>query len=137
MVQTWSFGKEVESQQVGNVWTPGAGGRIVSLSLSGELNVLDEREGGKPAKVLYGRKCPHLRLIRARTFTRFNADEMYDTSIQTRNQSPLCRARVPTHRHSMQAHTMDGSINSTSHLPWESASPWQARAIPMEWSVLR
>ncbi|GJE96547.1 WD40 repeat domain-containing protein [Phanerochaete sordida] len=51
-VTTWNLGKAVEQQQVGNAWTEG--GDIVSLSLSGDLNVFDKRAGDKPSRVLYG-----------------------------------------------------------------------------------
>ncbi len=40
-------------QQVGNTWT--AGDSIISLSMSGDLNVFDKRVGDKPARVLYVR----------------------------------------------------------------------------------
>ena len=38
-------------QQVGNTWT--AGDHIVSLSVSGDLNVFDKRVDDKPARILY------------------------------------------------------------------------------------
>ncbi|KAJ7204799.1 WD40 repeat-like protein [Mycena pura] len=49
---TWSLGSGVNNQQVGNVWTREAD--IVSLSLSGELNILDARVGDKPPRVITG-----------------------------------------------------------------------------------
>ncbi|KAI0716528.1 WD40 repeat-like protein [Earliella scabrosa] len=49
---TWTLGSGVNHQQVGNTWT--AGDSIVSLSMSGDLNVFDKRVGDKPARVLYG-----------------------------------------------------------------------------------
>ncbi|PIL23440.1 hypothetical protein GSI_14751 [Ganoderma sinense ZZ0214-1] len=49
---TWTLGSGVNNQQVGNTWT--AGDSIVSLSMSGDLNVFDKRVGDKPARVLYG-----------------------------------------------------------------------------------
>ncbi|KLO12889.1 WD40 repeat-like protein [Schizopora paradoxa] len=51
-VQTWTVGTGVPNQQVGNAWAEG--GDIVSLSLSGVLNVFDQREGGKPSRTLHG-----------------------------------------------------------------------------------
>ncbi|KAJ7064698.1 WD40-repeat-containing domain protein [Mycena amicta] len=48
----WSLGPGVNNQQVGNVWTREAD--IVSLSLSGDLNVFDARTGDKPARVVTG-----------------------------------------------------------------------------------
>lgn len=48
--QTWSLGSGVSNQQVGNVWSPS--GEIVSLSISGDLNVFDARVGDAPARVL-------------------------------------------------------------------------------------
>ncbi|KAI0738973.1 WD40 repeat-like protein [Daedaleopsis nitida] len=47
---TWTLGSGVNHQQVGNTWT--AGDSIVSLSMSGDLNVFDKRVGDKPARVL-------------------------------------------------------------------------------------
>ena len=49
-VTTWTLGKGLEHQQVGNAWTEGDD--IVSLSLAGDLNVFDKRVGDKPARVL-------------------------------------------------------------------------------------
>ncbi|RPD61277.1 WD40 repeat-like protein [Lentinus tigrinus ALCF2SS1-6] len=49
---TWTLGSGVNHQQVGNTWT--AGDSIVSLSMSGDLNVFDKRVGDKPARILYG-----------------------------------------------------------------------------------
>ncbi|KAL6306374.1 WD40 repeat-like protein [Sparassis latifolia] len=49
---SWSLGSGVSNQQVGNVWT--GGDEIVSLSISGNLNIFDKRVKDKPARVLYG-----------------------------------------------------------------------------------
>lgn len=49
-VTTWKVGSGVNHQQVGNTWTPGDD--IVSLSMSGDLNVFDKRSGEKPAKII-------------------------------------------------------------------------------------
>ncbi|KAJ7359560.1 WD40-repeat-containing domain protein [Mycena albidolilacea] len=49
---TWSLGAGVNNQQMGNVWSREAD--IVSLSLSGDLNVFDHRVGDKPARVVTG-----------------------------------------------------------------------------------
>ncbi|TFK21147.1 WD40 repeat-like protein [Coprinopsis marcescibilis] len=46
---TWIVGAAVEHQQVGNTWSPSVG--IVSLSISGELNVFDPRVSDKPTQV--------------------------------------------------------------------------------------
>ncbi|KIP12112.1 hypothetical protein PHLGIDRAFT_27517 [Phlebiopsis gigantea 11061_1 CR5-6] len=50
-VTTWTLGKAVDLQQVGNTWTEGDD--IVSLSLNGDLNIFDKRVGDKPARVLH------------------------------------------------------------------------------------
>lgn len=42
-VTTWSFEKGVPNQQVGNVWANPH--EIISLSMGGELSVVDVREG--------------------------------------------------------------------------------------------
>ncbi|KAG5729088.1 hypothetical protein E4T56_gene3126 [Termitomyces sp. T112] len=47
---TWKLGTGVDHQQVGNAWS---GERdIVSLSLSGSLNIFDARNGGGPSRIL-------------------------------------------------------------------------------------
>ncbi|KAG6887804.1 hypothetical protein C0992_010656 [Termitomyces sp. T32_za158] len=49
-VATWKLGSGVDNQQVGNAWS---GERdIVSLSLSGSLNVFDPRRSGVPSRTL-------------------------------------------------------------------------------------
>ena len=48
--QTWSLGKGVPNQQVGNAWSEN--GDIVSLSMSGIVNVFDERVGDAPTRYL-------------------------------------------------------------------------------------
>lgn len=49
-IQTWTLGSDIASQQVGNAWGPD--GDIVSLSMSGALNIFDQRTGDVPARVL-------------------------------------------------------------------------------------
>ncbi|KAF8186885.1 WD40 repeat-like protein [Mycena galopus ATCC 62051] len=49
---TWTVGSSVNDQQMGNVWSRETD--IVSLSLSGDLNVFDSRVGDKPARVVTG-----------------------------------------------------------------------------------
>lgn len=51
-ITTWKLGSGVNHQQVGNTWT--GGDDIVSLSMSGDLNIFDKRVGDKPARVLNG-----------------------------------------------------------------------------------
>lgn len=46
---TWTLGSGVNHQQVGNTWSGDSS--IVSLSISGDLNVFDPRIGDKPSKV--------------------------------------------------------------------------------------
>ncbi|KAF9458991.1 WD40-repeat-containing domain protein [Collybia nuda] len=46
---TWTLGSGVNHQQVGNVWSGEKD--IVSLSISGDLNVFDPRVGDKPTRV--------------------------------------------------------------------------------------
>ncbi|GAA5838257.1 hypothetical protein JCM11251_003444 [Rhodosporidiobolus azoricus] len=55
VVQEWRFeGDEVQQQQVGNVF---AGENLVSLSFSGDLNILDPRSAA-PLRTLYGHQNP-------------------------------------------------------------------------------
>jgi WD40 repeat protein len=49
-VTTWTVGSDINHQQVGNTWSGEKD--IVSLSLSGDLNVFDPRIGDGPARVL-------------------------------------------------------------------------------------
>jgi len=51
VVTTWTVGSDVNSQQVGNTWV---NEDIVSLSLSGDLNVFDRREKSRPRQLLCG-----------------------------------------------------------------------------------
>lgn len=50
LVTSWSLGAGVDYQQVGGTWTEGDD--IVSLSLSGDLNVLDKRVAAKPSRII-------------------------------------------------------------------------------------
>ncbi|KAJ6507228.1 WD40-repeat-containing domain protein [Mycena vitilis] len=52
----WTLGAGVPNQQLGNAWSGEAD--IVSLSLSGDLNVFDARVGDKPARVITGPQKP-------------------------------------------------------------------------------
>jgi WD repeat-containing protein 1 (actin-interacting protein 1) len=49
-VTTWTLGTTIDSQQVGNAWT--GGDDLVSLSMSGDLNVFDKRVGDRPSRIL-------------------------------------------------------------------------------------
>lgn len=57
-VTTWTLGTAVNDQQVGNTW--GGAEDIVSLSLSGDLNVFDRRSGDGPARII---RVNHLRSL--------------------------------------------------------------------------
>ncbi|TFK32026.1 WD40 repeat-like protein [Crucibulum laeve] len=48
-VQTWTLGTGISHQQMGNTWSGEQD--IVSLSLSGDLNLFDPRTGEKPTRV--------------------------------------------------------------------------------------
>ncbi|KZT25763.1 WD40 repeat-like protein [Neolentinus lepideus HHB14362 ss-1] len=49
---SWLVGSDINHQQVGNVWF--APDNIVSLSMTGDLNVFDPRVGEKPARIING-----------------------------------------------------------------------------------
>lgn len=49
-VTTWTVGSGVNSKQVGNAWSGESD--IISLSMSGELNVFDDRTGSKPSRII-------------------------------------------------------------------------------------
>ena len=49
-VHTYTLGPGVINQQVGNAWAPS--GAIISLSMSGDLNVFDDRSSDKPSRIL-------------------------------------------------------------------------------------
>ena len=49
-VTTWTLGADISHQQVGNAWSGEKD--IVSLSLSGDLNVFDPRIGDKPTRTI-------------------------------------------------------------------------------------
>lgn len=50
-IQTWTVGAGVPNQQVGGAWGPE--GDIVSLSMSGAVNVFDQRKGNAPSRLLF------------------------------------------------------------------------------------
>ena len=49
VVTTWTVGTGVSHQQIGNTWS--GGNDLVSLSMSGALNIFDPRTGDKPTRV--------------------------------------------------------------------------------------
>ncbi|PPQ78614.1 hypothetical protein CVT25_010578 [Psilocybe cyanescens] len=49
-VTTWTVGSGVNHQQMGNTWS--GENDLVSLSMSGDLNVFDPRTGDKPVRIL-------------------------------------------------------------------------------------
>lgn len=49
-ITTWTVGNGVSFQQVGNTWSGESD--VVSLSLSGDLNVFDIRTGDKPSRII-------------------------------------------------------------------------------------
>ncbi|KAJ3808953.1 WD40-repeat-containing domain protein [Lentinula aff. lateritia] len=55
-ITTWTVGNGVSFQQVGNTWSGESD--VVSLSLSGDLNVFDIRTGDKPSRVIQGPQKP-------------------------------------------------------------------------------
>ncbi|KAF8342616.1 WD40 repeat-like protein [Cantharellus anzutake] len=63
-VTVWTLGTGVDHQQVGNTWAGVE--NLVSLSMSGHLNVFDRRIGDKPSRVLYG----HQKTITSGTLSR-------------------------------------------------------------------
>ena len=48
-VTTWTVGSGVNHQQIGNTWS--GQDDLVSLSMSGALNIFDPRTGDKPVRV--------------------------------------------------------------------------------------
>ncbi|THH14402.1 hypothetical protein EW146_g5922 [Bondarzewia mesenterica] len=52
LTASYILGSGVDFQQVGNVWN--APDTVISLSVSGDLNVFDRRSGDKPVKILQG-----------------------------------------------------------------------------------
>ena len=48
-VTTWTLGSGVNHQQVGNTWSGQSD--LVSLSISGDLNVFDPRTGDRPTRI--------------------------------------------------------------------------------------
>ncbi|GAA5990960.1 hypothetical protein JCM10908_000097 [Rhodotorula pacifica] len=91
VVQTWSFeGDEVLQQQVGNTF---AGEELVSLSFSGDLNVLDVRSS-TPSRTLYGHQNPVTALSVSQPsydtfFSGDSAGRVLATSAQEGTQLPV------------------------------------------------
>ena len=46
MVRTFDMGSEVSDQQLACLWNSGSGDKLISVSLSGNINFLDNRTGG-------------------------------------------------------------------------------------------
>ncbi|GAA5855376.1 hypothetical protein JCM8547_009055 [Rhodosporidiobolus lusitaniae] len=82
VVQEWKFeGDELQQQQVGNVF---AGTKIVSLSFSGDLNVLDPRSS-TPTRTLYGHQNPITALaVSSPTFDTFITGDSTGRILSTR-----------------------------------------------------
>ncbi|KAJ4489897.1 WD40-repeat-containing domain protein [Lentinula aciculospora] len=55
-ITTWTLGSGVNFQQVGNTWSGESD--VVSLSLSGDLNIFDIRAGDRPSRVIQGPQKP-------------------------------------------------------------------------------
>ncbi|KAJ3840032.1 WD40 repeat-like protein [Lentinula raphanica] len=55
-ITTWVVGNGVDFQQVGNTWN--GEHDLVSLSLSGDLNIFDVRTGDKPSRIIQGPQKP-------------------------------------------------------------------------------
>ncbi|EGO03741.1 hypothetical protein SERLA73DRAFT_175361 [Serpula lacrymans var. lacrymans S7.3] len=51
-ITTWNLGTEIGHQQMGNTWSGAE--NLVSLSMSGDLNIFDRRVGDKPSRILEG-----------------------------------------------------------------------------------
>ncbi|KAH7925452.1 WD40 repeat-like protein, partial [Leucogyrophana mollusca] len=80
---TWTVGKGVNHQQVGNVWSGDSD--LVSLSMSGDLNIFDSRSGDKPSRVFQApqKAVTSAALSSSSTFLAGTADGRilsYDTS---------------------------------------------------------
>ena len=56
-IHTYTVGTGVNNQQVGNAWAPS--GSIISLSMSGDLNIFDNQDTDKPSRVLSVRSIFH------------------------------------------------------------------------------
>jgi hypothetical protein len=53
VVSSWTVGPDLPDQQCGNVWI--GENEIASVSVGGDINVYDKRQGNEPAMILYVR----------------------------------------------------------------------------------
>lgn len=60
LLSEYSMGSQVEDQQVSCLWTPA--NHLLSLSLSGFINVINPEQSGAPEKVIKGHSSPITRL---------------------------------------------------------------------------
>ncbi|KAI6019903.1 WD40-repeat-containing domain protein [Pisolithus orientalis] len=87
VAKTWNVGKGISNQQVGCVWT--SSDDLVSLSLSGVLNIFDKRENkDRPSRVLQAPQKAITSAVRgpSSTFMAGSADGRvfyYDTSLHS------------------------------------------------------
>ena len=54
VVRTFDMGKEVADQQLACLWNSGSGDKLISVSLSGNINFLDNRTGNGIEMVVRG-----------------------------------------------------------------------------------
>ncbi|KAH7913317.1 WD40-repeat-containing domain protein [Hygrophoropsis aurantiaca] len=86
MTATWTVGQSITHQQVGNTWSGEKD--LVSLSMSGDLNVFDSRASDKPARIFQApqKAITTATLFSSDTFLVGSADgriHSYETSLES------------------------------------------------------
>lgn len=102
-VTTWTVGAGVDHQQTGNTWNDNV--NIVSLSLSGDLNVFDPRVGDKPTRVFSVR--PFIFLQTRRSDDQLHLNFVNYRHLRKRSTQSL---RLPTIRSSQEQPTVACTI---------------------------
>ncbi|GAA6021097.1 hypothetical protein JCM10207_003362 [Rhodosporidiobolus poonsookiae] len=138
VVRQWQFdGDEVEQQQVGNVF---AGSTLVSLSHSGDLNILDP-QSASPVRTLYGHQNPVTALaVAPTTFDTFvsgdSAGRVLATRIGGERKQETSKVNGPGHAGLVVGITPTGSGEEFASAAYDdtvkqlNAKEFQGSSIP-------
>ncbi|KAF4618556.1 hypothetical protein D9613_010054 [Agrocybe pediades] len=115
-IQTWTVGSGVNHQQVGGTWSGES--NLVSLSMSGDLNIFDSRTGGKPARVLQApqKSVTAIAPVSSETFLGGTTDgRVYSYSSSAFESSALAGNNHTNNVVAMASSTKDGGVYSVGY----------------------
>ncbi|CAG8520722.1 11111_t:CDS:10 [Paraglomus occultum] len=105
IVRTFEFSNNVDDQQVGNVWR---GSYLISLSLSGNINYLDEASP-KPVRIVKGHQKAITALTKTDEKTLFTGNEGHATELDGQGHSNQVTQLV-NHKNAIYSVGMDDSL---------------------------